>query len=758
MTPRPSTGIDSREQLISALVEVAEIEHVLMCQYLFAGFSMKTDPSEFPNEARRHRQSELTRRWKRMILRVAREEMQHLAYATNLLVSVGGAPSFQRPNFPNSNRFFRKDSRSRALVMSLERFDPQGRTIRRFVRFETDDPEAHPGRRGRGAGVPRPNYYQTLSEFYGAIREAFTPSMFVARGRQYDPVNEDGESVRLRRHRHVPNVVRTVDEARALIDLIVLQGEGATSTDPEAHLQIFRAIERELEDERAVDPAFDPSRPVVSNPLTRLHNDIRDDIDSATVIPGDRDGGLQHDLLQLFNGAYEVSLCWLHQLFSRQGNAAELRAIETLAFLPLMSEVIRPIGELLTLVPIDVRWPTEERLGASFEVTANTFLVPGADVSPMLTEQKLEWLVEQARRSAVACAAVGLDRAARDLEPIVLSLTLLREEYLSRIDRGWPPRPVPGSSDTAYAEDPAEVPVDPMTPTLELEFHGWAQIRLASDPDPSDCRRGCTGNAFAIGDEPDLDRVIRFQPARTVRRSHCPEVGVRVVAARLLASPLQAVEEWQPVPLLVGAAVDLVGEPKFEGRNHLVSEDGEPIDPFEIEVRSDDGMVLRRRVVGNPLVQMSPPQRRGTGRYPVSLGLNIPAMRDRMRRAGIGVSLPEYVAARITAIEQELSRMPPAERSGGLAAGLEFRRDVLREARPGHIRWSRFLLEARYAHTVSGEMKASLPGISPSFSIREPARGDAAKWLVTYAFGFYDTDSLNAFVQGTIRIPVEMHT
>ena len=107
---------------------------------------------------------------------------------------------------------------------------------------------------------------------------------------------------------------------------------------------------------------------------------------------------------------------------------------------------------------------------------------------------------------------------------------------------------MPRSSDTKYAEDPAEVPADPWTPTLELEFHRWAQIRLASDPDPSDCRRGCTGNAFAIGDEPDLDRVIRFEPQRAVRRSHCLEVGVRVIGAPLLESPLKAVEEWQPVP------------------------------------------------------------------------------------------------------------------------------------------------------------------------------------------------------------------
>src|SRR5882672_11010237 len=99
--------IDNRSQLIYALTEVTELEHLLMCQYLFAAASMKTDNSELSNEARKHHQIELIRDWKKSILYIAREEMQHLTYANNLLISIGGAANFARANFPCVNRFYK---------------------------------------------------------------------------------------------------------------------------------------------------------------------------------------------------------------------------------------------------------------------------------------------------------------------------------------------------------------------------------------------------------------------------------------------------------------------------------------------------------------------------------------------------------------------------------------------------------------------------------------------------------------------------
>jgi len=113
---------------------------------------------------------------------------------------------------------------------------------------------------------------------------------------------------------------------------------------------------------------------------------------------------------------------------------------------------------------------------------------------------------------------------------------------------------------------------------LWLKFSGYFQCRLATDPDPTDERRGVSGYVHALAGEPDLDRVIRLQPNGTVIRSHCPEIGVKVRCVYVDGG--RAIEH-----ALVGADVALLDEPKFEGRNWIVAEDGvEPIVPFHIRV------------------------------------------------------------------------------------------------------------------------------------------------------------------------------
>jgi hypothetical protein len=122
---------------------------------------------------------------------------------------------------------------------------------------------------------------------------------------------------------------------------------------------------------------------------------------------------------------------------------------------------------------------------------------------------------------------------------------------------------------------------------LSLEFEGWFMCRLATDPDPCDEPRGVSGWTFAVAGEPDLDRVVRFHDA-PVTRSHAPPVGVTV--QRVKVDGREVAEH----PLL-GGHLELLEDPKFEGRNGLVSEDGlEPILPFHLRI-SGDGMSLQRR-------------------------------------------------------------------------------------------------------------------------------------------------------------------
>ena len=785
-----SPAIDNRSQLIYALTEVAELEHLLMCQYLFAAASIKTWVDEFPNKARRYLQVELCRDWKAAILRVAREEMQHLAYVNNLLIAVGGGPYFGRPNFPCARRFYQAGPGDPGLQMSLEPFTPN--TIERFIRFETSEVAKPKAALELLAAIPDPNYYETLHEFYTRIRAAFTDAMLVDVAGQYDPKDEYEGVVdvgrRIRPGPNVPatNVVRSAQQAQQLLDEIMQQGEGApdTTKDPRAHVNIFRGIRDALLAELKEDKVFEPGRRVVSNPLTRRHDDIpAKPSGKYTIIPKEQDGGLPHDLLQLFAGAYELLLDWLQQLFGRRGPEHERRAIETLVFLPYMSEVIRPLSEILTLVPSG--GGSDERLGAGFEVTTNNFLLLSGQ---MTARQTVELLGDLERRTADLVARLGklkLQPAADQLAEVGVTLRLFREEFESRtkwgwpLDFGWPTRvanyPVTPEEQAAHdaefqasSEDPRVFMRPPPgkkgwapPPVLELEFQGWFQCRLATDPDGAFVRRGVTGNAFAVGAEPDLDRVIRFQPEGAVPRSHCPAIGVTVTEARLLRSALHAPHTGTPVPKLVGARVNLLGGPKFEGRNHLVCEDGELIDPFEIEVRADGGLVLRRRAVGGPVNGMTPTQRRGTKRYPVhGAQVRLDAMRENLIHMGGIASPQDFVRDRIAKLEEDYKGYAASPLSEP-AQAIQSRLKVLRVVgwQFGNVRWTRFFFDCAYFHTLSGKMDVKLGGVGPSFRVRkpegEPQNDPDSKWLVRYHFGFYDTDALAAYTHGLLRVPVE---
>src|SRR5688500_18023758 len=94
--------IGSREQLFHLLAEAAEIEHTLMCSYLYAAFSLKpaTESGLLDREV------EAIERWRKTIMGIAIEEMGHLLSVSSLMVAIGGRPHFTRPYFPVSPGYF----------------------------------------------------------------------------------------------------------------------------------------------------------------------------------------------------------------------------------------------------------------------------------------------------------------------------------------------------------------------------------------------------------------------------------------------------------------------------------------------------------------------------------------------------------------------------------------------------------------------------------------------------------------------------
>jgi len=84
------------------LSEAAELEHGIMCCYLYCAFSMKRDVAEGVTEE----QLKSIQGWRRTIMEIAVEEMLHMCLACNLLTAVGGAAHLRRPNLPSSPRAY----------------------------------------------------------------------------------------------------------------------------------------------------------------------------------------------------------------------------------------------------------------------------------------------------------------------------------------------------------------------------------------------------------------------------------------------------------------------------------------------------------------------------------------------------------------------------------------------------------------------------------------------------------------------------
>src|SRR5258708_26415534 len=86
--PEPALRVESREELVYLLGEACELEHGLLCEYLYAQFSLKRGVEEgvTPEQLTRIQAWELT------IIDVVKHEMLHLPLATNILPAIVAAP------------------------------------------------------------------------------------------------------------------------------------------------------------------------------------------------------------------------------------------------------------------------------------------------------------------------------------------------------------------------------------------------------------------------------------------------------------------------------------------------------------------------------------------------------------------------------------------------------------------------------------------------------------------------------------------
>jgi hypothetical protein len=236
--------VEHREQLWSLLVEAAQFEHMIMCQYLYACFSLKTEPGEGLTAG----QADAVARWQETLSGIAIEEMLHLALVNNVMTAIGAAPSLARPNFPRHSEFlppgvefallpFGADSLTHFLY--LER--PEGMERVDATEFVPAAPSPEPV--GPAEVMPRVQGFLTAGHLYRGIEQGLSD---LAR-RLGEPVLFVGEP----RAQATPErfrwpqliAVKDLTSARAAIDEIIEQGEGARGDWRPAHYGRFFAFQ-----------------------------------------------------------------------------------------------------------------------------------------------------------------------------------------------------------------------------------------------------------------------------------------------------------------------------------------------------------------------------------------------------------------------------------------------------------------------------------------------------------------------------------
>jgi CDGSH-type Zn-finger protein/truncated hemoglobin YjbI len=394
--PEAPFVIEHREALIYMLCEAAELEHGIMCQYLFAAFSLKQSVDEGLTEA----ELAAVTRWRKQISHVATQEMLHLALVHNVMTAIGGAPHLARENLPAAANHYPAGVQLALLpfgeealrhFMFLER--PEGMDIKDADGIQAVG-RAEPVM-AEGEIVPRLQDFATVGHLYRSI-EGGLAHLAEKLGEQWlfiGPPKAQATSANF----HWPELIPVTDLAsscRALGEILE-QGEGPRGDWRNAHFGQFVNILDEYLQLRAANPDFDPVRPVMAaNVRPNLHGEVPLVSDPLTG-----------ECMDLFNVAYEILLLALERYFAHTEETDE--QLQTLAdvSLELMFNALRPLGNLITTLPAGSEYPGRTA-APSFELFYESdYLIPHRAAAWALIEERLRDASAFASRCRTGTAA-----------------------------------------------------------------------------------------------------------------------------------------------------------------------------------------------------------------------------------------------------------------------------------------------------------------------------------------------------------------
>lgn len=300
-------------------------------------------------------------------------------------------------------------------------------------------------------------------------------------------------------------------------------------------------------------------------------------------------------------------------------------------------------------------------------------------------------------------------------------------------------------------------------PTLTLDFGGYLQLRMATDPDPTDDPRGLSGYTFALPGEPDFDGLLHLQPDEpgVFERAFGPppdasgpRVGVTVRRASLIGNAGEL-----DVSSLVGARLAFPGARLVERNGLVVRNDFFAIDPLRVVLRAAHGpeVLLDRRDLLDP----ARPHLRIVDAGSAEL----------MRRQPAGWVSDSSEVATATGLPQPITEMTYVDNRRARQRALI----ALREQTTDPIAQSGLDTRIEELNTVRRfwelsvsprpvDRRAYTLGLQAqgwSLSLNGPIVADGlgcdpdGDWALTFWLGGWDADALCAYIQGTLTLPIE---
>jgi CDGSH-type Zn-finger protein/truncated hemoglobin YjbI len=530
--PEKEFVIEHREALIYALCQAAELEHGIMCQYLFAAFSLKQSTSEGLTEA----EAAAAARWRKQVSHVAAQEMLHLALVHNLLSAIGAAPHLARPNLPVPANHY-----PAGVQLALIPFGEQA--LRHFMFLERPEGMDLADAEGLAAFsqaapvisqrdiVPQGQDFATVGHLYRSIEAGFE-HLAATHGEDWLFVGPPRAQATAGNFRWPELVcVTSLASAKQAIEEILEQGEGPRGVWRDAHFGQFVDILDEYQQLCAANPDFNPVRPVLAANVRQHERDA-----SHPVISDP----LTARVTDLFNVSYEILLQIFERYFAHTEESDGQLQVLADATVTLMLRVIKPLGDLITTLPVGPAYPGRTA-GPSFELFyENDYLMPHREAAWALLAERLD-------QAAWLCEAIGSGRGTAIAGPLEPVLGAMRE-----IARSLAAHLPPGSAHAALASTPA--PLD--AAELDALLRRAAGLAGALGPHPA------AGPGRALGELFDTAYLI---VTAAVAGQGCDAVNQARIVPRLTDSVLRP---------LAGGLARIAGPTAAQGQEDVPGREG----------------------------------------------------------------------------------------------------------------------------------------------------------------------------------------